>query len=194
MIKKRDVLNIIKTAVILFLITGISAFLLGVVNDVTAPIIAKNQEEKQQAAMRTVQPEADNENGFSEMEELPELPDIIEKVFVAKKSGEDFGYVVMAAPNGYNGKISMVIGVDKEGKVCGVDITNQSETPGLGANCTKDEFKAQFIGKVKGIGVVKNNKKDNEIDAITSATITSKAVTEGVNAAIEAVEAIEGGF
>lgn len=194
MIKKSDILNTIKTAVILFLITGISAFALGAVNNVTAPIIAKNNEAKQQVAMRTVQPEADIENGFSELLELSEIPEIVTKVFEAKKSGEKFGYAVLVEPMGYNGNISMVVGVDTNGVVTGIDITSQSETPGLGANCTKEEFKAQFIGKEKEISVVKNNAKDNQIDAMTSATITSKAVTEGVNAAIAAVEVIEGGF
>ena len=75
-----------------------------------------------------------------------------------------------------------------------IDITGQSETPGLGANCVREDFKAQFAGKKLGISVVKRNAKDNEIDAISSATITSKAVTKGVNDALEAVESfpIEG--
>lgn len=67
-------------------------------------------------------------------------------------------------------------------------ITSQSETAGLGANCTKDEFKDSFKGKSAEITVVKNGAKNNQIDALTSATITSKAVTRGVNAAIEAAK------
>ena len=66
-----------------------------------------------------------------------------------------------------------------------IDILEHSETPGLGANSTKDEFKKRFKGKQAGIEVVKNSPKDNDIQAISGATITSKAVTRAVNAAIE---------
>ena len=87
----------------------------------------------------------------------------------------------------------MIVGVDNDLKVTGVEIISQSETAGLGAKCTEDGFKAQFVGKTENIAVTKNGAKDNEIDAITSATITSKAVTKGVNDAISVVkEAKEG--
>ena len=117
-------------------------------------------------------------------------PDISE-IYKAQKDGSAAGYVVMVNPNGYNGAISMVVGIDAEGKVSGIDIISQSETAGLGANCVKDEFKDQFVGKSGEISVVKNDPKDNEIDAITSATITSKAVTSGVNKALAAAEKLE---
>ncbi len=193
MIKKSDILTTIKVGIILFLITGISALFLGAVNNVTAPIIQKNEETKQQLAMKNVQPQADSENGFTEITDLPEIPKTVTKVFKAQKDGEKIGYVVVVNPIGYAGEIAMVVGLDNDAVITGIDITSQSETPGLGANCTKDEFKAQFVGKGNEISVVKSNAGEMEIDAITSATITSKAVTAGVNAAIKAIEVIEGG-
>ena len=188
MLKKSDIPNIIKTAVILFLITGIAALILAVVNNFTAPIIAENSAKKQAAAMQNVLKDAE----FSEenLAENVDDPDISE-IYKAQKDGSVAGYVVMVNPNGYNGAISMVVGIDAEGKVSGIDIISQSETAGLGANCVKDEFKDQFVGKSGEISVVKNDPKDNEIDAITSATITSKAVTSGVNKALAAAEKLE---
>lgn len=188
MLKKSDIPNIIKTAVILFLITGIAALILAVVNNFTAPIIAENSAKKQAAAMQNVLKDAE----FSEenLAENVDDPDISE-IYKAQKDGSAAGYVVMVNPNGYNGAISMVVGIDAEGKVSGIDIISQSETAGLGADCVKDEFKDQFVGKSGEISVVKNDPKDNEIDAITSATITSKAVTSGVNKALAAAEKLE---
>ena len=188
MLKKSDIPNIIKTAVILFLITGIAALILAVVNNFTAPIIAENSAKKQAAAMQNVLKDAE----FSEenLAENVDDPDISE-IYKAQKDGSAAGYVVMVNPNGYNGAISMVVGIDADGKVSGIDIISQSETAGLGANCVKDEFKDQFVGKSGEISVVKNDPKDNEIDAITSATITSKAVTSGVNKALAAAEKLE---
>lgn len=182
MIKKSDIFNIVKTGLILFLITGIAAFVLSVVNSATEPIITENNREKREAAMKKVMPEADSfeENGI----DCSGTEEKIGAVYAAKRSGEVIGYVVIAEPNGYNGAVTTVVGVDKAGTVTGVDITSQSETAGLGANCTKDEFKDSFKGKTDGITVVKSGAKNNQIDALTSATITSKAVVRGVNAAI----------
>lgn len=192
MLKKSDIPQIIKVGIILFLITGISALILAAANNVTAPIIAENDRIKQENAMRKVMPEADAENGFEELAYIDEETNI-SKVFLAKKSGETCGYAVISAPTGYNGAVSMVVGIDLEGKVTGVDITSQSETPGLGAKCVEPEFIEQFTGKTEGVEVVKSSAKENEIDAITSATITSKAVTLGVNNAIDAVKAVKEG-
>ena len=101
------------------------------------------------------------------------------------------GFAVMVSSGGYGGDISLVVGVDNELKVTGVDIVSHSETPGLGAKCKTDDFRNQFIGKTIDIKVTKNGAKDNEIDAITSATITSNAVTNGVNSAISAINLIK---
>ena len=77
-------------------------------------------------------------------------------------------------------------GVDINGKVTGVNILSHAETAGLGAKAAEDSFRNQFIGLIEGITVSKGEGGENSIDAITGATITSKAVTQAVNAAIEA--------
>lgn len=183
MLKSNDIREILKIGVILFLITAISAGVLAAVNSLTAPVIKANAEKKQNEAMAKVLPEAQS----FELIELENLTGSATAVYSAK----DAGYVVLCEPNGYGGAISMAVGVKKDGTVSGIDIISQSETAGLGANCTKDEFKAQFAGKTSGITVSKNGAKDNQIDAISSATITSKAVTKGVNDALDAVAGLE---
>lgn len=186
MVKQTDAKEIIKIGAILFAITALAALVLAVMNGVTAPLIEKNQQEKQNAAMQVVLPEAD---GFSDKNlRTSDMDSTITAIYQSKNKK---GYAVMVSPNGYGGAISMAVGVTPEGEVAGVDIISQTETAGLGANCAKPEFKSQFTGKTAGITVSKSGAKNNEIDAISSATITSKAVTAGVNTAIDAVESIE---
>ena len=81
-------------------------------------------------------------------------------------------------------------GVSMDGKVCGVELLSINDTAGLGMNATKPDFRDQFVGLVNGIKVMKNSsdRNNNEITALTGATITSKAVTEGVNKAIALVK------
>ena len=100
---------------------------------------------------------------------------------------DDKGYVVQVAPSGFGGLIEMMVGVDNEGKCTGVSIVSMKETAGLGAKASKEDFRAQFVGQGVDVAVTKDGGK---IDALTGATITSRAVADGVAAAIEAVEAL----
>ncbi len=191
MLKKSDIPQIIKVSIILFLITGISAFILAYANKVTKPLIDENNRIKQETAMKKVMPDAESfeENtGY-----IAEENAVVKKVYDAKAGGENVGYAVLSEPVGYGGAISMVVGISTDGVVTGLDITKQTETAGLGANCTNPEFTGKFEGKTAGIEVVKGTPGENQIDAMTSATVTSKAVTGGVNAAIDAVKTIEEG-
>ena len=107
-------------------------------------------------------------------------------VTAAYRAG-DRGYVVRVAPNGFGGAIDMMVGVDVSGAVTGVAIVSQSETASLGANCTREDFRAQFTGKT---GTLSVSKDGGEIEALTGATVTSRAVTEGVNTALEFVQEV----
>lgn len=188
MLNRKNIFEIIKTALILFLITAISSGLLAIVNNITAPVIAENTALNQKNAMKSVLPNADEfetENDEFKNYRTEQADKTITAVY---KSKNNSGYVVMASPTGYGGKISLAIGVSLDGKVTGVKVISHSETAGLGANCEKDEFLKQYIGKAFEITVSKNNTKDNQINAISSATITSKAVTNGVNFALAAVK------
>jgi electron transport complex protein RnfG len=91
------------------------------------------------------------------------------------------GLVVKVAPRGYSSEIVMLVGVDPELRVKGMKILSQRETPGLGANVEKPKFQKQFIGK----GVKDTIEPKKDIDAITGATISSRAVCEGVKTVLK---------
>ena len=161
----------------LTLITTIVAGLLGLVNYVTADTIAEQIAQKAENAMRQVL-EADSYEPL----DVPE-----ESAVTAAYRAGDRGYVVRVAPNGFGGAIDMMVGVDVSGAVTGVAIVSQSETASLGANCTREDFRAQFTGKT---GTLSVSKDGGEIEALTGATVTSRAVTEGVNTALEFVQEV----
>lgn len=107
------------------------------------------------------------------------------EAYEAKTADGGFAGVVasVVSHNGYGGDIVLSVGVSQNGTVTGVRVTGMSETSGLGANCQSEDFTDQFKGKTADtLGYVKNgNPGDDQIDAITGATITTKAVLEAVN-------------
>lgn len=175
----KDVRSILVTAVSLFLICAVAAGLLAGVNQVTAPTIAANNAAAADRARSEVLPEAD---GFTEQT----APDGT-VYYTAEKGGETVGYVFTTAAKGYGGDVEIMTGVDAEGKVTGVSILSIEETPGLGMNAKKDSFRDQYKGKSGELAV---NKDGGEIVAITSATITSRAVTNAVNQALALYAAV----
>lgn len=175
MIKPKE---IIKVGFILFAITAVSALLLAFANKITAPIIAENNRVKTEAAMRVVLPDAET---FTKVG-----IDGVEEAYIANTGDETAGVCVVSAVYGYGGEIKVITGINTDGEVTGIDILSHSETPGLGANAEKPEFTSQFKGKTKDIGVSRGKASGNEINAMSGATITSKAVAEAVNMALEA--------
>ncbi|MDY3031259.1 MAG: RnfABCDGE type electron transport complex subunit G [Clostridia bacterium] len=179
-----------KISVILFLITAIAALLLAFVNAKTAPLIAKNEEKKISDALKVVMPEAadfektePNSIALSAAEKYDS--DIIELYTAKGSDGSDTGICAIVETKGYDAGLRSAIGVDKNGTVTGVEIISHKETPGLGANAEKEEFRSQYIGKSGELEVVKTGAGDNEINAISGATLTSKGVTRAVNTVIE---------
>lgn len=168
---------VLRLTLTLFLITTVVAGLLGLVNYMTADTIAEQIAQKAENAMRQVL-EADSYEPL----DVPE-----ESAVTAAYRAGDRGYVVRVAPNGFGGAIDMMVGVDVSGAVTGVAIVSQSETASLGANCTREDFRAQFTGKT---GTLSVSKDGGEIEALTGATVTSRAVTEGVNTALEFVQEV----
>ena len=194
---KLNVGELIKTGIILFLITALSAALLACVNGFTAPRIAENKEIKTQDAMRAVLPSADS---FEKLEITPEVAalsdkDEITEIYKAKDSGgADCGVCVITNTSGYDVGIVTVTGVDAGLKVAGVEITAMKETPGLGAKAADSSFRAQYGGKAGEVMVSKTGADDTHIQAISGATKTSNGVTRGVNLALKAaVIVMEGG-
>lgn len=182
----KNLKEIIKIGAILFAITAISALLLAVVNKVTAPKIAKNQTEKTYASMSEILPTAYD---FEKIE-VKEGSSVKEAYKALDSSGLDVGYCIISTAFGYGGELSVLTAIS-ENKVMGIEILSHSETPGLGAKATEPEFKNEFSEKTAGLKVVKKNAKDNEINAMSGATITSSAVADCVNAALEFASEVE---
>ena len=173
--KENTAKYVLRLTLTLLIITAVVAAALAGVNSITAPIIEKLNWEKTQAAVEAVLP------GGGEEVTLSDTTGIVTAVY----KGEN-GYAVQVAPVGFDGEITMMVGIDNEGKVLGISIIDQSETAGLGAVCAAttsagEAFRGQFVGKSGTLAVTKDG---GDIDAITSATITSRAVTSGVNAAL----------
>lgn len=191
---KLNVKEIIKIGVILFLITAVSAALLAFVNGKTAPLIEKNALAKEQAALKTVMPEAASfEETSIDCTAVIGIDDsnTINKIYSAKSSGgETIGVCVITQTTGYDIGIQTVTGVNADLEVTGIDIIAMNETPGLGAKAADESFKSQYAGKSGEIGVSKNSASDTQIQAISGATKTSNGVTRGVNIAIKAAEMI----
>ena len=163
--------------VTLFLISAICAVLLGLVNNITAGPIAAANEAATNAAMQAVLP--------ADSYEQVEYTGGNALVTAVYKAG-DAGYVVQVAPSGFGGNLDVMVGVGADGTCTGVSIISHAETSGLGANATKEDFRAQFVGKAN-VAVTKDG---GDIAALTGATITSRAVCDGVNAAIEAAASV----
>lgn len=175
--------EMIKPAGILLIITAVAAMLLGVVSETTKEAIAAQSALTEQTAMEAVLP--------GEGLEFETVLDVaagdtaegtISKISKATANGETFGYVITAAPSGFGGAVNTMIGIDAEGVVTGLRVLSHAETPGLGALSTDPSFYEQFAGKSGKLAVTKDG---GEIQAITSATITSRAVTDGANEALE---------
>ena len=169
---------ILRLTVTLLLITAVVAGLLGLVNYLTEDRIAALQNEKAESAMREV----------LEADAYEPVPTDHEGVTALYRAG-DRGYVVRVSVNGFGGAVDMMVGVDPEGSVTGVSIISHSETASLGAKCTREDFRAQFAGAADTLAVRKDG---GTIDALTGATVTSRAVTKGVNLALECVKEVLG--
>ena len=179
--KENTVLYVVRLAVTLLLIAGIMAAALAGVNAVTAPIIAQLNYEKTQQAVSAVL-----EGGGEELSTFPETP-LVSKVY----QGEN-GYAVEVTPSGFDNTITMMVGVGNDGNVTGISIISHTETAGLGAvaaasTAAGTAFRDQFVGLNGTISVTKDG---GQVEAITSATITSRAVCDGVNAALAVVAAM----
>ncbi|MBR4109523.1 MAG: RnfABCDGE type electron transport complex subunit G [Oscillospiraceae bacterium] len=178
--KQNTALYILKLALTLLVITAAVAAALAGVNALTAPRIAAITEQKTKAAIEKVLP-----GGGEMLENYTDETGLVTAVYASES-----GYAVQVAPSGFDGEILMMVGVDKDGNVLGIDIISHTETAGLGAVAAADSakgeaFRSQFVGLGDGLAVEKDG---GQIDSLTSATITSRAVVTGVNAAVECVK------
>lgn len=182
--------DILKLGSILFVICAIAALALGITNNITQPVIEERNIQANNESRKEVLSEADE---FKLIESLNN--DIVEEVYEGLKGEEVVGYTIKTLPKGYGGSVEVMVGITSEGKVNGIKIGNHSETPGLGSKAAETPFKNQFNGKdcKNSLNVVKgSSSSENDIVAISGATITSNAVTAGVNAAMDMFNEISG--
>lgn len=162
----------------LLLIILAAVLTLTLVNALTAGTIARHAEEKRQAAMASVMP------GASVFSEMYSEDTTIDRISGAYDGTTFLGYCVEVTPKGFDDAINLMVGIDFNGSVTGVSILQHSETAVLGGKAADSAFLNQYIGKSGSVTV---NNGSNAIQAVTGATITSKAVTQGVNTALNAV-------
>lgn len=180
--KKINPKAILVPAAALLIICLISTALLAGTNMITEEKIALNSVETEKASRMLVLPEG------SQYGEVTTLENGTTYCVGSDESGNQVGYVFTSAAKGYGGTVTVMVGLDNEGTITGVEILSHSETPGLGANATKSDFKERFVGKSGELTVDKTLNDGQNIQAITAATITSKAVTAAVNSVTAAFE------
>ena len=143
-----------------------SALLLSMVYGQTQPRIIENREKALEEAIYMAQPKAKQVDALGVQEGL-----IQEAYELSDDSGSQVGYAVLIEFNGFQGAIRTVYGLDNDFKITGVRVLEHTETPGLGSKIAGDEFLNQFKGDTPG---------DVSVDAITGATISSKALIDAV--------------
>lgn len=166
-----------KFGLTLGIICLVATLVLAVTYEVTKPKIDEEFRKEERESLEIIMPGADSFNEKS--------VDGVE-YFDAMKGGELIGYCIRATGSGYSGYIRMLVGIEPNGVITGVEVLEQYETPGLGARIDETKpgekdpwFLRQFKGKIAATIAVKKN-----IDAITGATISSKAVTDAVRGAV----------
>ena len=196
--------KIIKHTIILTIITLVSGVALGAVYEITKAPIANAQEEAKQEAYKQVFEDADS---FDDLEvDAKEAAEAVKAAGVddgaeineaveAKQGGETIGYVITATdPNGYGGDIQVSVGIQNDGTVNGIAILSINETAGLGMKASEPEFYEQYSGKqTDHFYVSKDGGEGEQIDAISGATITTRAVTGAVNASLGYYQNVLGG-
>lgn len=197
--------NIVKNTLALFAITAVAGLLLGGVYEGTKQAREEQAVKTQQKAYQTVFVQASEFEDVS-VKEAKDAVTYTEKEVIVEgavkaldDSGNLLGYVVtVTAKEGYGGDIKFSVGVDTDRHVTGISYLSIAETAGLGMKAKDSDFISQYIdGSTGGEGEFVVNKDGGEgirIDAISGATITTRAVTKGVNAACQlALELMDGG-
>ena len=181
--------DLIRLSLTLFLIAGIMALLVSLVNGVTGPVIEKRNEEKITQTLKSVMPEADHFHEYLYFEPSVVASDgkkvAVDGVWFAKKGGETVGCCVKVGPQGYGGKVETIVSFDLDGKVIDSQIVAMSETSGIGSKIQNEDFLSQVYGK-KGAAL-------KEVDVIGGATKSSKAYIRGVEVAAKVAEKTLGG-
>ena len=184
---------IIKLTVTLFVTCVIVAGLLGVVNKLTLPNITATNERKTSEAIQQVLPELEGSPLSMDLTEdmttaASDAGATLTEAYEAQAGGSTIGYAFKIVSSGSQGNIEMMVGLDTEGAVTGVSIVSNSETSGIGSKVMTNQPTAKGVGVLDQF--VDKTAADapltvgTNVDAISGATVSSKGVTTGVNAAL----------
>lgn len=179
--------DMVKPTLSLFIICLVVSFLLAFVNGITKDTIVQRAAADAKEQRKLALSEASN---FKKIDgwEGKDKSGLIREAYAAYSGDNLIGYVFSASPKGYGGEIAVTVGISREKKVSGVKVGGNSETPGLGSKTANDDFTGQYKDKdvKKDFIVVKRPATvDNEIQAVSGATISSAAVTKAVKASAE---------
>ena len=196
--------KILKDAFALLMITLVAGILLGFVYSITKePIAQQEQLTKERSCQEVFADAATFENDTDDLEAAAaamkaagyEVQTLSEILVAKDDSGSTLGYVLsLVDPEGYGGDISFMMGIRLDGTLNGISILSIGETAGLGMNADTDAFKSQFANKKVGkfTFTTTGSTSDSEIDALSGATITTTAMTNGVNAGLAAFSSLGG--
>ena len=194
MAKKKES-TLINMLLALFVITAVSGGVLGLVYGFTKDAIAEVDQKKNEAAIQAVLPIEGNITYQADtMSFTYEGVDTQFPCNLAYDENGNFkGAAIKTSEGGFGGKIDMMVGILADGTIKGTSVLSHSETPGLGANMT-GKFKDQFVDKNPASFILKVKKDGGDVDAITAATITSRAFSKAVDKAYQAFEANKSQF
>lgn len=193
--KNMDPKYLIKLTVTLFLTCVVVAGLLGAVNMVTKDKIAAINLEKTQTAMKAVVADPDNSTFSDALELTADMTDAalagggtLTEAYEVLVGGAPAGHALKVVASGSQGSIEMMVGLDADGVVTGVSVVKHAETAGIGTKVVDNEPNSagvgvldQFVGKSAADGTLNVG---SNVDAITGATVSTKGITAGVNAAL----------
>lgn len=180
----------LKPTISLTVIALVAALALALANHVTAPKIEARQKQSKAEQRQMVMSEADD---FVQIDDLGAAnPDgAILEAYTATKGGAAIGYVFNLSSNGFGGPVNVTVGVGSDLTITGLRIGDNSETAGLGSRAANPEFYTQYEGKSGDPALTVNGSGANNIDGLTSATITSTAVTRAAQIAWDAAKLLQ---
>lgn len=187
----KDNSNLINMSVTLFLITAISAVILASVYSLTKEPIAQAKAQKLETAVKNVMPEFDR----LEQKEVPafDMPQKTLLLNIAYKGDEIVGYAINSYTNkGFSGDINLMVGILTDGTINDTYVLEHKETPGLGSKMSDESFRNQFKGMNPATKKLYVKKDGGDVDAITAATISSRAFCDALYRATETLKTTEG--
>lgn len=180
--------------IVLIVACTICTLLLALINGITAEAREQQRMLKITQNRQLLFPEGKEFSELDVADLQPEVGNLTALAQVTDQSGQELGYIAESNSPGYGGLVNVMVGIDTEGKIVGVRILDNSETAGLGKKVENDSFRNQFNDlSATDRYSARNNPEYKKIDAVSGATISSEAVSQSINIACDAWQAVAGG-